>query len=344
MGDSKELQCEHSQARNGSSEKSNQEQHSCALCDESSTNNQNPQPELPEHQKMTLWREIVTIAIICAAQFTSLVGLAQSIAPLHVIGDSFNTTDTGELSWFPAAYSLTVGCFILPAGRWGDLYGHKKLFVFGYVWFSTWSLIAGCSTWSRSKIFFDVCRALQGIGPAILLPNGIAILARMYAPSRRKEIVLSLFGAAAPCGFVIGSVLSGVFAQLVWWPWVFWVHAVGLASLALLAVPFVPGDKLGYKVVDVAQLDLLGTLTGIAGLVAFNFAWNEGPVAGWQQSYTIIMLILGVALLIAFVYLEFSIVAHPLVPRMAFTLDTSLVLGCIAAGWSSFGIWVFYYW
>ncbi|KAK5080226.1 hypothetical protein LTR05_008739 [Lithohypha guttulata] len=105
-----------------------------------------------------------------------------------------------------------------------------------------------------------------------------------------------------------------------------------------------PKDKLSHKVRSISELDLAGTLTGVAGLIGFNFAWNEGPVAGWQAPYTIVMLIIGVALLLAFVYLELSVVTDPLLPRMAFTLDTSLVLGCIAAGWSSFGIWVFYYW
>lgn len=61
--------------------------------------------------------EIWLIFMICMAQFLSLAGLAQTIAPLGIIGRSFDVIDEGELSWYPAAFSLTLGTFILPAGR-----------------------------------------------------------------------------------------------------------------------------------------------------------------------------------------------------------------------------------
>lgn len=61
--------------------------------------------------------EVAFIFVICMAQFLSRAGLSQSIAPLPIIGRSFGVTDEGQLSWYPAAFSLTVGTFILPAGR-----------------------------------------------------------------------------------------------------------------------------------------------------------------------------------------------------------------------------------
>ena len=67
-----------------------------------------------------------------------------SIAPLHVIGRELGIDDEpAYLSWSPAAYSLTVGTFILIAGRMGDLYGHKKMVIVGWVWYGFWSLIGG---------------------------------------------------------------------------------------------------------------------------------------------------------------------------------------------------------
>jgi len=61
--------------------------------------------------------EILFIFMICMAQFLSLAGLAQSIAPMEIIGSSFGVTDEAALSWYPASFSLTYGTFILPAGR-----------------------------------------------------------------------------------------------------------------------------------------------------------------------------------------------------------------------------------
>lgn len=62
-------------------------------------------------------REVLFILVICMAQFLSLAGLAQSIAPLEITGKSFGITSEAALSWFPASFSLTYGTFILPAGR-----------------------------------------------------------------------------------------------------------------------------------------------------------------------------------------------------------------------------------
>ena len=192
----------------------------------------------------SLPREIAFIAIICMAQLMTQAGLGQSIAPLHIIGDSFGTRNPGQLSWFAAAYSLTVGTFILPAGRLGDLYGHKQFFIAGFLWYGLWSLLAGFSVYSKSSsIFFDCCRAFQGIGPALLLPNAIAILGRTYEPGRRKEMVFSMFGATAPGGFVLGAVFSSVFAQLAWWPWAYWTLGIVCFVLAAAGILLVPLAK-----------------------------------------------------------------------------------------------------
>ncbi|KIX06429.1 uncharacterized protein Z518_04405 [Rhinocladiella mackenziei CBS 650.93] len=288
--------------------------------------------------------EILFVAVICSSQLLTQAGLTQSIAPLHIIGRSFHTTNPGQLSWLPAAYSLTVGTFILPAGRWGDLYGHKKLFVMGYFWFALWSLVAGFAAFSHSLVFFAFCRAMQGIGPALLLPNGIAVLSRTYPPGPRKDMVLSIFGATAPGGSVIGSVFSGIFTEFVWWPWAFWTLGMVLILVGLMVifvVPHIPvvGGKATFK-----ELDAPGTVLGVVGLILFNFAWNQGPAAGWDKVYVYVLLIVGVIFLAAFFWFEKRRATFPLVPMSSFTADTKLVFGCIAMGWASFGIWLYYLW
>ncbi|EXJ92546.1 hypothetical protein A1O3_01098 [Capronia epimyces CBS 606.96] len=301
-------------------------------------------PTATKPPEFSLLHEILFVAIVSLAQLLTQVALAHSIAPLHIIGQTFNTTNPGQLSWLPAAYSLTVGTWILPAGRWGDLYGHKKLFVFGYFWMAVWSAVAGFSAFSHSLVFFAFCRAMQGIGPALLLPNGIAILSRTYPPGPRKNMILSVFGATAPGGFVLGAVFSGIFAELVWWPWAYWVLGMvsALAGVtAIFVVPRMPvaGGKPGWQ-----DSDAVGTFLGVVGLILFNFAWNQGPAAGWDNVYVYVLLIVGVLFLAVFSWYEKTKAAFPLVPTSAFTTDTRLVFGCLSAGWASFGIWTFYFW
>jgi MFS family permease len=292
----------------------------------------------------TLPSEIFFVFIICMAQFMTQTGLSLSIPTAHIIGKSFNTEDPGQLSWFAAAYSLTVGTFILVAGRLGDLYGHKLMFVIGFCWYGVWSLLAGFSVWSNA-IFFNCCRAFQGIGPAMLLPNGIAILGRAYPSGPKKGMMFSLFGAAAPSGFVVGGTFVAIFSQLVWWPWSYWVMGMVcflFAFLALFAIPRTRTPRHQDNHSALVRIDAWGAVTGISGLVLINFAWNQAPLVGWQNPYTYVLLIVGLALLGVFTFVERR-APCPLLPRSIFTGELAWVLGCIAAGWSSFGIFVYYY-
>ena len=298
-----------------------------------------------ERPKSLLW-ESAFVGVLCSAQLMTQAGLGQSLAPLHVIGNSFGTTNAGQLSWFASAYSLTVGTFILIAGRLGDIFGHKKFFVLGFFWYALWSLLAGFSAYSN-QIFFDCCRAFQGMGPAFLLPNAIAILGRTYKPGRRKNMVFSLFGASAPGGFVLGAVFSSMLGQLAWWPWAYWIMGIACFVLAVagyFVIPHTPmpsRDASSFKLLE--RIDFAGSVTGVVGLILFNFAWNQGPVVGWQTPYTYALLIVGTFFLVIFAYIE-SRAAFPLLPFAALSSDTAFVLSCIAAGWASFGIWIFYTW
>ncbi|KAJ3535722.1 hypothetical protein NM208_g7020 [Fusarium decemcellulare] len=291
--------------------------------------------------------EIFFVAIVCSSQLMTQAGLALSVVPMHIIGDSFGATNPGDLSWFTAGYSLTVGTFILIAGRLGDVFGYKRFFVGGFIWFGLWSLIAGFAVYS-GEILFDFCRAMQGIGPAFMLPNAVAILSHAYEPGNRQNMVFSMFGATAPGGFVLGAVFSSLLSQRVWWPWAYWVMCCACLLFALAGFFIVPSSH--HHAVRTPstsgiwkRVDALGSVTGVAALVIFNFAWNQAPVVGWTEPYTYITLIVGILLFCLFYYIERK-ATHPLIPFGVLKVDSVFALGCIAAGWSSFGIFVLYIW
>ncbi|KAM0713607.1 hypothetical protein Q7P37_010569 [Cladosporium fusiforme] len=274
-------------------------------------------------QMVSLPREILVVGIISLAQFTTQMGLGQVLSILHIIAADFGITEPGVKAWLIAGYSLTVGTFILVSGRLGDLFGYKRMLVIGYIWFALWSMVAGLAVYSN-YVLFVWARVLQGIGPSICLPNGLALLGVLYSPGRRKAMAFAAFGGVAPGGAVVGSAFGGIFA-LAWWPWTFWSSAIFLAGLA-------------------AMCDPIGALAGVTGLVLFNFAWNQAPIDGWDAPHVIVTLILGLLIIMAFFYIELHVSSNPLIPFEALNTDTAFVIGCMACGWGCFGIWVFYLW
>jgi len=118
-------------------------------------------------ETLSLPHEVAFVAVICMAQFMTQVGFGQTLAIIHVIGDSFGITDPGVLSWLIAGYSLTIGTFIIFSGRLGDVFGYKKMLLIGFSWFSVWSMVAGLAVYSN-LVLFIFARIFQGIGPAIV--------------------------------------------------------------------------------------------------------------------------------------------------------------------------------
>lgn len=83
-----------------------------------------------------------------------------------------------------------VSSVMLPFGRLADIYGGRTVYIAGLVWLTLWSIIAG---FSKDQYMLDICRALQGLGPAAFMPSGMMLLGRTYRPGPRKNLVFSEF-------------------------------------------------------------------------------------------------------------------------------------------------------
>ncbi|KAI9743315.1 MAG: hypothetical protein M1818_003161 [Claussenomyces sp. TS43310] len=318
-------------------------------------------PSLVDHPgspsfTMTTIQEICFLALICSAQLLCQAGLTMTIAPLSLITPTFPAPNSP--SWYTAAYSLTLGTFILPSGRLGDVFGHKRLFLLGWIWLSFWSVLAGfspliqrSSAAAKAEVFFIVCRALQGIGPALLMPNAMAFLGRKYAPGPKKNMIFALFGACAPTGAVAGAAINSLVAERASWEWEFWIMGICAASLALATLLIVPAESLASPPLKIslrarwAQLDGTGACLGVVGLILLNVSLNQAPLVGWHTPYTYCLLLVALIFLVLFCLWQTQARnTAPLIPAAARTRTTVSVLACVACGWASFGIYIFYTW
>ncbi|KND92032.1 Drug resistance protein [Tolypocladium ophioglossoides CBS 100239] len=296
-------------------------------------------------ESLSLPREAVFVAVVCMAQFCTQAAFMGTLVLLRTIGASFHVASPPQLAWLVAGYSLTVGTFILFSGRLGDVFGYRRMLITGLAWFSLWSLIAGLSVYSNYKLAV-FSRVLQGIGPAICLPNALAIFGTAYPPGHRKAMVFAFFGAVAP----IGAVFGGTFASLLtlaWWPCALWALSIWLAFLAVagnFAIPRLPTKKTLPRDCKswVQLLDLPGAFVGVVSLVLFNFAWTQAPIDGWGTPTVLVPLVLGLLLFGLFAFIEFKLSPMPLLPFDVVSVDVAFVLGAMVCGWATFGVWTLY--
>ncbi|KAH8815525.1 major facilitator superfamily domain-containing protein [Xylogone sp. PMI_703] len=244
-------------------------------------------------------------------------------------------------TWPISVSSLVTGAFLLPLGRLGDIVGGYVPFLSGLIWFFVWSLIAG---FSQSYQMLIAARALAGLGPAAFLPAGLMIMAKLYRPGPRKNLVFGIYGAFAPLGFFGGIMIGGLTGQFLSWRWYFWIGSILLFLLCVTSFLTIPSDFREERPKDVG-MDWWGTVTVVPALILIVFALTDGSRTpdGWKTPYILGTFIPGVLLLLVFIYVEGWVASYPLLP---FDLFRPKYLGLLVISlffaYGTFGIYLFY--
>ena len=139
---------------------------------------------------------------------------------------------------------------------------------------------------------FAFCQGLRGLGPAILLPNALAIAGSSYPQGMRKNLVFAAFAMCAPTGGVIGATFGGILAEFSWWPWELWLHGLILCGLGLASILILPQED-RHVAEPNQKFDIVGSGLGVTGLILFNFSWNRASVVGWGDPYVPALLVVG---------------------------------------------------
>ena len=221
------------------------------------------------------------------------------------------------------------------------MYGGYPLYVAGAVWLAVWSLVAG---FTQNELVLNVCRGLQGLGPAAFLPSSMMLLGSIYRPGPRKNLVFSIYGAAAPFGFFVGIFFAGLTGELSTWSWYFWVGTIFSVITAVTAYLTVPSDVHERRALAV-EMDWLGAVLIIGGLILFTAAIIDSSHAsnGWRSPHIIALLVLGVILLVAAGYVESCVATNPLLPQSFFRVPhmTPLIIALFLT-YGSLGIFLLY--
>jgi EmrB/QacA subfamily drug resistance transporter len=210
--------------------------------------------------------------------------------------------------WVTSAYLLGFAVPLLVAGRLGDRYGPKNLYLLGLTVFTAASLWCGLSGTIGMLI---AARVVQGIGAALLTPQTLSTITRIF-PAERRGVAMSMWGATAGVATLIGPLAGGVLVDGLGWQWIFFVNVpVGVIGLGLAfwLVPELPTEKHGF--------DLLGVLLSGVGMFAIVFALQEGQSHHWAP-WVWGTLAGGIGFMAAFVFWQQANRNDPLIPLQIF--------------------------
>jgi len=232
----------------------------------------------------------VSVGTFMATLDGSIVNIA-----LPSIGQAFGI-DLATVEWVVVAYLLVVGSLLLPFGRLGEVLSFRRVYLAGFAIFTLASLLCGAAPGPGALI---VARAVQGVGAAMIMAMGPAIIARTFGPGERGR-ALGLNAVSVSIGLSLGPALGGLLTEVGSWRAIFLVNApVGVFAI-LWAARILPAEPPGRR----QRFDVPGAGLTAGGLFALLLALNQGATWGWTSPPTIGLLALALACAVAFVAVE----------------------------------------
>jgi EmrB/QacA subfamily drug resistance transporter len=266
---------------------------------------------------------------------TGLVALDSTIIATAVPSIVRDLGGFSQFPWLFSIYLLTQAVTVPIYGKFADSLGRKPVMFFGIGLFLIGSVLCGVA-WSMPALI--IARAVQGIGAGAVQPMSMTMVGDLYTVEERARVqgyLASVWGIAA----VLGPTLGGVFSEYLSWRWIFFVNLpLGAVAAWVLARHFSERVTRSTHRVDYAGAAVLtgGFSLIILGLLEGGVAWP------WASIQSLVIFTIGVALLVAFIFVERR-AAEPVLPLWVFSRRilaggnlASLGIGALVIGLSSY--------
>jgi EmrB/QacA subfamily drug resistance transporter len=254
-----------------------------------------------------------------------------------------------SILWVLNGYVLVYATLLITAGRLGDSFGPKLMFIIGLAIFTASSAACAFSDSGSQLILF---RVVQGFGGAILTPQTLSMLPHVFPPEKRGA-AFGIWGAVSGLAAVIGPTLGGFLVTNFSWQSIFYIN-IPVGILAITSAVFLMPE---VRSATRHSLDIPGVVLATAGLLLVLYAiiegqkYNWGPIQPWLNFSTgplrwglisiYSLIVYGVVVLAAFVWVE-TRVAEPLLPISLFhdrNFTVSNLTGS-AVGFAIFSLWI----
>jgi EmrB/QacA subfamily drug resistance transporter len=247
----------------------------------------NPAPDYSRKWYIML---AVAMGIFLATIDGSIVNVA-----LPTLTEGLNT-DFSTVQWVVLSYLLTITTLLTIVGRLADMYGRKRLYTAGFIVFTIGSFLCGLAQTAGLLILF---RILQGVGGALILALGVAIVTEAFPPTERGR-ALGIAGSIVSIGIVSGPVLGGLIIENLSWHWIFFVNVpIGILGV-LLSIRYVPQTMPPGG----QRFDIAGAVFLCVSLLAFLLALTIGQRQGFTSMTALGLFLVAVVGIIVFLWVE----------------------------------------
>jgi len=272
-------------------------------------------------------RSTLTLLAAYLGLFVGLVDANAINLALPAVRDDLGGGISGA-QWTIDAYNITFAAVLLSAGSLGDRFGRRRLLRIGLTVFVVASL--ACAAAPSLPLLLSA-RAIQGVGAALMLPQGLAITAAAFPGPTERARATAAWAMAAAMSTAIGPILGGVLTDTVGWRYIFWLN-VPVALLALLMTRlYLPESRDNQA----PRVDIGGQVLAVVGLATLTIVLVEGRTL--PTAWLVVLAVVAVAGLAAFVVSQ-QRAAAPMLPLDLFR-SRPLTAALVATFTMTFGIY-----
>lgn len=280
------------------------------------------------HNTAKQWSALIGLSLLA---FTAFLDLTLISTAIPFIQTTFGAKLL-HLQWVLNVFAMVVSMSMIVAGRLGDLFGRRKLFYWGFLFFVIATIGAGLSASIAWLVFF---RGLQGVATAIIFTLGPALLPQAF-PQQHQTRAIGVYVALTGIGMALGPLLGGVIITLLGWRWVFFLNIPIIVMGFLLCLPnLCESPKPDHTII----IDWAGLVFWVIGVGALVFGVVNGEQMGWSNPITLVCLLSGVTALMTLLFVEQQ-APYPLLDFSLFKIKqaTLAALMCMGTGLVSFSM------
>jgi EmrB/QacA subfamily drug resistance transporter len=237
-----------------------------------------------------------TLAAMCFALFMIMLDNTVVNVALPSIQRDLHATISG-LEWTVNAYTLTFAVLLVTGGRMGDIFGRRRMFLFGVVSFALSSALIGLAP---TQGLLVGGRALQGIGAAFMMPATLSIISDAFPPAERGRAI-GLWAGVSGLALAIGPVVGGFLTEYVSWRAIFFLN-LPVAVVAVAVTLFATRESRD-QTVD-RSIDFPGIAAISVGLTGLILALIESNRWGWSSTRIVGLFAISAIAFVAFVVIE----------------------------------------